>query len=282
MEFTEGTTSPLSIKLMPWGEIFLRYFDTSKPFRVINNTRKEYGSAVLIASNYAIKVMRIDDPDVEGEIQVGYTLTSLLKDKTPIFNATYGYILSTPELPPNVIPMKPTLSPTHHLVYVFLEQSDFSFDKLSDNPKTNQDFYFEVLIGLYFARQALKFSHRDIQTDNLMFQQLPAPTTRKYNLDRGLVIEITSDIVPKVIDFGQAVMDVDYQDGVDDEEYKQFWDLSDVRELSLVFRNRKGTNKFKQLVNDTFNKIELKPRRRGVDSAANTQIIVDLLKAFYY
>jgi hypothetical protein len=107
---------------------------------------------------------------------------------------------------------------------------DQTFDKLPDEPKTKEDFYFEILIGIYFARKQLKFTHWDVRTGNLMFNELEEPITRVYSISNGFYVIIKdSAIQPKVIDYGKSAIEPTYTDEQWREaRFRKMWNKSDL------------------------------------------------------
>ncbi len=288
---TSPSRNPLDVKLMTWAEI-------QNTFDVIVDddelTQVVARSVVLLSDDYAIKIMQDTDPDLSNELRVGHTLNKLSKENaTQVFGFTTGYVLSF-DLPPHL-----TLAPislnvpghgyvssrAHHYVYVFLERIEHKFQDLPDDPKINEDFYFEMLIGLYYARLKYKFCHHDWHMGNLMFNVTETKHTRSYKIGEFYVSIQQSDIEPKLIDFGKSVVDKTYSDdNWKDPKFKRFWDKSDILHLSAIFTGRTLSDRFRQFLSEeVLPKYESSryARKLEFDSAANAKNIENLLEKYF-
>jgi hypothetical protein len=67
----------------------------------------------------------------------------------------------------NTLSSQPIVNSHHivgggHYVYLFMTPFESSFSDLPDETQGNEDFFFEILTGLYYARKAFSFCHWDI------------------------------------------------------------------------------------------------------------------------
>lgn len=292
MEFISPSVNPESIKLLTFDEM-------DEDFKFANrdsdaSTQEEKQSLVLRSSIYAVKIMQDHDPDLANELHVGSKLNELIK-QTQIFNYTSGYILSL-DLPPST-----TLDPisrydedeedylheyAHHYVYVFSQLLDKPFNQLPDEPKVNEDFYFEILIGLLYARRAFNFCHWDLHEQNLMYNVSKTKKDRAYWISDFYVTISGTVIEPKLIDYGKSVLDENYSDDKWKEaRFKKFWNKSDIYHLSLIFSHRRNLSvKFRD-----FLEVEVLPaylssmyaRTLQKDSASNHANIEALLRSYF-
>jgi hypothetical protein len=289
--FTSPSKNPLHVKLMRWGEI-------ESTFDVIVDdeelTQSVARSVVLVSEDHAIKILQDSDPDLVNELRVGNALNKLSRENlTHVFGFTHGYVLSF-DLPPHVSLARISLNvpgrgyvdvSAHHYVYMFLDLHSHSFADLPDDPKINEDYYFEMLIGIYYARMHCKFSHHDVHTGNLMFRVAGKKHTRTYKIADFYVSIQKSDVEPKLIDFGKSVVDSNYSDEKwKDPAFKRFWDKSDVLHLSVIFERRNLSDRFRQFLSD-----EVFPKyassryatKLEFDSAANFKNIENLLEKYF-
>lgn len=287
--FSPLSIDPALIKLMTWNEIQETFFDKDE------STQDD--SSVLLSEDHAVKIIQNHDPQLSNELSVSAKLNELSRENlTNVFNFTSGYILST-ELPPH-IQMKPLSFyvseqrnyvdiPAHHYVYVFSQKILHAFETLPDEPKINEDFYFEILIGLYYARQKFKFSHWDIHTGNLMYNWKEKKASRTYKIGGQFFVTIRdTHIEPKLVDYGKSVADLAYTDDQwKEQKWRKFWNKSDIYHLSLIISHRVNlSERFRQ-----FLERNILPKFRSSmyatklekDSAANHKNIEDILLAFF-
>jgi hypothetical protein len=221
------------------------------------------------------------DKHLPNEISVSNQLIALFKH-TQIFQFTYGYILCT-ELPPNITPFDQDFG----YIYLVSELIDQTFDALPDEPKTNEDFYFEILIGIYFARKLLKFTHWDIHTGNLMFNELEEPTTRVHQISNGFYVVIkNSAIQPKLIDYGKSAIEPTYTDAQWKEtRFRKMWNKSDLYHISLIFSHRQNlSDKFRTFLQEhvlSIYRSSMYATKLESDSAANYENIEKLLHLYF-
>ena len=251
-------------------------------------------SMVLLSHDHAVKILQDSDPDLSNELLVTGKLNELAS-LTTVFVHCSGYVLSL-ELPPDV-PRLETISiyepghgyvdlPASHYVYAFFRRVQHPFDALPDEPKINEDFFFEILIGIYHARKAFNFVHWDIHAHNLMFNKTKR-TSRTYQISTTFFVTIRdTNIEPKLIDYGKSAVDAEYSDNRwKESRFKKFWNKSDVYHLALIFSHRQNLfPKFKTFLQDKV----LGPfantmyaRRLENDSASNHVNIEALLQAYF-
>ncbi len=310
MEFTSPALDPGLIQLLSWDEIDESFHldhmltETTVPSSsgsvedADDDGEVNMGptkSVVFAARDYAVKVMQDHDPDMLNELAVGNKLNDLSKKNlTQVFNYVSGYVLST-ELPPGI-----QLEPisvyeanmgysdyeAHHYVYIFSELVKNPFDMLPDEPKANEDFYFEILVGLFYARRRFNFCHWDLHEKNLMFNVSKSKRSRAYKISDFYVTIEDTVIEPKLIDYGKSVVDETYSDDKWREaRYKKLWNKSDIYHLSLIFSHRRNlSDKFRQfLERDVLPKYvgSMYARKLEQDSGANHQNIEALLKLYF-
>ena len=171
-------------------------------------------SSVIASAAYTVKIMQNTDPDLENKLAVSNKLNVLSQENlTRVFSFTNGYVLSL-DLPPHIQRLEsislhaPGIGiveqPAAHYVYVFSEKVDNYFDALPDEPSVNENFFFEVLIALYYARKKWNLCHYDICEKNLMFNEWHKPSSRTYCIDTFYVTIANSRIEPKVVDYGRS------------------------------------------------------------------------------
>lgn len=251
-------------------------------------------SMVLLSHDYAVKILQDSDPDMANELFVASKLNELAA-VTTVFVHCSGYVLSL-DLPPDdarlasISVYEPghgyVVLPASHYVYAFFQRVQHSFDELPDEPKINEDFFFEILIGVYHARKAFNFVHWDIHGRNLMFNKTAKRTSRTYPISTFFVTIQDTDIEPKLIDYGKSAVDAEYSDDRWKEpRFKKFWNKSDLYHLTLIFSHRHNLSlKFKTFLQDTI----LAPfantmyaRRLENDSASNHANIEALLRKYF-
>ena len=252
-------------------------------------------SMVFLSHDHAVKILQDSDPDLSNELFVASKLNELAS-LTTVFVHCSGYVLSL-ELPPDV-PCLETISiyepghgyvdlPASHYIYAFFRRVQHPFDALPDEPKINEDFFFEILIGIYHARKAFNFVHWDIHARNLMFNKTTKRTSRTYQISATFFVTIQdTNIEPKLIDYGKSAVDVEYSDNRwKESRFKKFWNKSDLYHLALIFSHQQNLSpKFKTFLQDKV----LGPfantmyaRRLENDSASNHGIIEALLQEYF-
>ena len=269
LPFTPLSIDPTSIVLMSWDEL-----------RDTFDYKEDKGT--LIMADYSVKVFAGDDPQLANEVSVSNKLKTLTDThQTLVFNYAYGYVLST-ELPPHYT----RLSNAIHYVYLFSQRINHQFCELPDEAKVNEDFYFEILIGIYYARKQFNFSHWDIHEGNLMFNLRDRPATRAYRIGSFYVTIENTRIEPKLIDYGKSVIDATYSDDRWKEpQFKKLWNKSDIHHLSWIFSERKQlSDRFRDfLTNDVLPKYASSryATKLEEDSAANHANIEQLLQSYF-
>jgi hypothetical protein len=271
MDFTPLSIDPVPIVHMTFDQI-ANDFGFSKML----------SKHVFAAENdYAVKIIAKSDKHLSNEIAVCNQLIALFKH-TQIFQYTYGYILCM-DLPSDVAPFDQDFG----YIYLFSELIDQPFDKLPDEDKTNEDFYFEILIGLYYARKLLKFTHWDIHDGNLMFNTLEEPTTRVYPISNGFYVAIkNSTIMAKLIDYGKSAIEPTYTDAQWKEtRFRKMWNKSDLYHISLIFSHRQHlSDKFREFLQEDVLPVyrsSMYATKLESDSAANFENIEKLLHLYF-
>jgi hypothetical protein len=259
---------------------------------------------VLVSEDYAIKVLHSTSPQLQNELYVMHKLNDMTR-QTLVFGHVYGYILS-PDAPwhsreDDDVESTPTdhaddddeIHGGGHYVYIFMEPFESNFSDLPDEPQVNEDFFFEILIGLYDARKAFNFCHWDIHDGQLMFNTLKEEQLRCYKIggeDNIFYVTIRSRIEPKLLDFGRSVID---ETGITTEDLTQgawkdhpkLWNKSDIYHLALLFSHRHNLSpEFRQFLDG----IVLPMYRSSMyatspqkDSSTNFYNIEELLRLFY-
>lgn len=280
---------------MPWTEIRDTFFNNNNEDDDATQ-RESRSTVVLVAADHAVKIYQNHDPEHANELAVSNKLNELAAENlTHVFNFVSGYILSM-DLPPYVqlkplsvyVPSKRGYMNilAHHYVYVFSQPIQFAFEKLPDEPKLNEDFYFEILIGIYYARKRFKFCHSDIHEGNLMYNWTAKKATRSYRIGDFFVTIHNTHVEPKLVDYGKSVADPSYEDVLwKEERFKKFWNKSDIYHLSLIISHRVNlTERFRKFLEG-----EVMPKFRSAmyatrlekDSAANDKNIEDILLAYF-
>lgn len=243
--------------------------------------------SVFVSEDYAVKISPLfskQAKDLSNEARM-LNLLNELGTRTQIFAHGYGFILSKEH------PLLSNASTEDYYAYLFSEKIGAVFRELPDEPKINEDFYFEVLIGIYYARKAFNFTHYDIHEGNLMFNRLEKPTVRTYRIGETFFVTIRdSGIAPKLIDYGKSAADPSYSDERWNElrfnelRFKKFWNKSDIYHLSWIFLGRTNLSdrfrEFLKRVTDEYQNSQY-ARQLDKDSAANFGNIEQLLKDYF-
>lgn len=299
--FTPASVNPSLIKIASFAQLNAEFDfegDSSTPpeQQPPPPRRQKKKTAVIKSDDYAVKIIQDADPDLANEISVGDKLNLLSQENlTHVFSFINGYVLSL-DLPPGITELEPISihkpgfgyinNPANHYVYLFMSKIDHDFSELPDEPKKNEDFFFEVLIGLFYARKKWKFCHYDLHEKNLMFNVTREPSSRSYLINGSYVTIEDTTIEPKLIDFGKSVIDVEYTDERWKEaRFKKQWNKSDIYHLALIFSHRDNlSDKFNRFLKD---EILLKyteamyAKKLENDSAANYKNIEILLKTYF-
>ena len=186
---TSLSIDPARIILLPWIEIDKRF----EFIRALSNN-------VFATLDFAVKVIPSSDRTLSNELAVSKKLNLLSEENaTQVFSYSYGYILSMDF--PSQLGEDAESQEDRHYVYLFMQPIEFNFADLPDEPKVNEDFYFEVLIALYYARKRFKFTHWDIHAKQLMFNKSKEGATRSYSIGGKFFVTIEeTKIQPKLID----------------------------------------------------------------------------------
>ncbi len=124
------------------------------------------------------KVIPSTCPQLSNEIHVFDTLNTL-SNLTLIFGHAYGYVLSL-DPPPEQDNSSQDDKEGGHYVYLFMQPFEHNFSDLPDEPKANEDFYFEILIGLYYdERRSISLTGTFIKVSScstLLTKKLRGPT----------------------------------------------------------------------------------------------------------
>jgi hypothetical protein len=300
---TPLSVNPASVVVMSWPEI-------EATFRPLTTVAEN----VLLSEDYAIKVLHSTSPQLQNELHVMSKLNEMT-GKTLLFGHAYGTILS-PDSPwqyeddiesttmdygddgNNEISTNQPIPGGGHYVYLFMEPIESNFSELLDEPKVNEDFFFEILIGLYYARKAFSFCHWDIHDGQLMFNTLDEEQLRCYKIgddDKGNIfyVSVRSRIEPKLVDVGKSVLD---ETGITTEElmmgddacwndHPKLWNKSDIYHLALIFSHRENLSiEFRQFLEEkvlAVYKSSMYATSPQQDSSTNYINIEELLRLFY-
>jgi hypothetical protein len=321
---TPLSVNPSSIVVMSWPEIAA----TFRPLRSLADN-------VFLTEDYAVKVFHSTSPQLQNELRVMTKLNKVV-GPTLIFGHAYGTILS-PDAPwgdfdnnddaddvestatdyaddnnEKTVGSQHTLSNQQdivgggHYVYLFMTPFESNFSDLPDEPQVNEDFFFEILIGLYYARKAFSFCHWDIHEGQLMFNTLEEEQLRCYKIgddsdkdnngekgDNVFYVSIRSRIEPKLVDFGKSVID---ETAVTTEELMQqnsdiwrshpkLWNKSDIYHLALLFSHRENLSlAFRQFLEETvlpMYKSSMYATSPQKDASTNYTNIEELLRLWY-
>jgi hypothetical protein len=243
--------------------------------------------AVLGTDDYAVKIIANTDPGVAHELDVAAFIQRVAQiDHLQMFGTLHGTILcQTLPFATKLVKDRPDQADPSYYIYMFMTRVEHTFEELPNDPKINEDFYFQILIGLYHARRRGNFVHHDMHTGNLVYDTTE-PTKLAFKIEDDFFFEIKNCTVsPKLIDFGKAVYDPTYQgrgSQAYNMEHKRFWDQSDIQHLSQIFINRSGTPQFKALLryaNDLYQQARYAVRFEN-DSGANYAGIKELLQRY--
>lgn len=256
------TLLPSDLVVWPWEVIEDEY----SPIQQVD--KRVFRSA---QSNVILKI--VDAEKADNEIRVSNFLNNLAT-KTTVFSHTYGHILSN-SLPPTVKPFALTYC------YIVMDNIDYAFKDLEDEPDKNEFFFWSILIGLYHARKEAPFNHHDIHTGNLMFNRLVTSESKTYIIENDFPVQFNNvTIEPKLVDYGKSVLVHDKKK--DWRNYKRIWDSSDVYHLSRIFTERTINSAFRKFLKEEIEQVLTPyPREVGKDSGANYQMIVDLLRLYF-
>jgi hypothetical protein len=317
---TPLSVDPSSIVVMSWPQIAA----TFRPLRSLADN-------VFLTEDYAVKVLHSSDPQLQNELRVMAKLNKVV-GPTLIFGHAYGTILS-PDAPwgesdnyddaddvestatdyaddnnEKTVGSQHTLSNQQdivgggHYVYLFMIPFESSFSDLPDEPQVDEDFFFEILIGLYYARKAFSFCHWDIHDGQLMFNTLAEEQLRCYKIgddNNVFYVSIRSRIEPKLVDFGKSVID---ESGITTEDltmlttqdsntnrcwkdHPKLWNKSDIYHLALLFSHRQNLSlAFRQFLEETVlptYKSSMYATRPQKDCSTNYGNIEELLRLWY-
>jgi hypothetical protein len=318
---TPLSVDPSSIVVMSWPEIAATFL----PLRSLADN-------VFLTEDYAVKVFHSTSPQLQNELRVMRKLNNMV-GPTLIFGHAYGTILS-PDAPwedsdhydddlestatdnadvcdektvgsQHTLSNQPIVNSHHivgggHYVYLFMTPFESSFSDLPDEPQVNEDFFFEVLIGLYYARKAFSFCHWDIHDGQLMFNTLCEEQLRCYKIgdDHGksntvFYVSIRSCIQPKLVDYGKSLIDesgiatedLTEGDGACWKTHPKLWNKSDIYHLALLFSHRENLSmEFRQFVEDTvlpMYKSSMYATSPQKDASTNYANIEELLRLWY-
>ncbi len=307
LKMTPLSVNPASIVVMSWPEIEA----TFRPLRSLAEN-------VLLSEDYAIKVMHSTSPQLANELHIMNKLNDMTR-QTVVFGHAYGTILS-PDSPWNFEENDVESTATDygdgndddddectsnqhiagggHYVYLFIEPIESDFSDLPDEPKVNEDFFFEILVGLYYARKDFSFCHWDIHEGQLMFNTLAEEQLRCYkigndNENNAFYVTIRSRIQPKLIDFGKSVIDESgittedlmMQEGDDWKNHPKLWNKSDIYHLALLFSHRENLSlEFRCFLEETvlpMYKSSMYATIPQKDSSTNYCNIEELLRSFF-
>ena len=295
MELTHPSIDPQSYEEDPSGVVVRTWSQIQSKYDVADRsvaTRGDPHQLVLLSPQYAIKVFQNTAEDVYSELLVGDALNELMENTGhALFSKTAGYIISK-ELPPGMT-LRPfsgsdefgelfDLEPDCY-IYVFIERVAMPFKSLPDEPRVNENAFFELLLGIYYARRELCFVHYDIHEGNIMFDVSENATDHVYKLGGGKCLTIRSAITPKLIDFGKSVLDPEYA-GQGTLEYKRFWNKSDVDHLASLFQERSNNGVafggFLEEVRRMYGDSRY-ATRLGSDHAANHKGVLNLILSYF-
>ena len=332
-KMTPLSVNPSSIVVMSWPEIEATFQPRKVPAFAANN--------VLLSDDYAIKVLHSTDPHLQNELHVMGKLNDMV-GRTLVFGHAYGTIFS-PDSPwsssfseqqqhgddiestatdqgdmcddnnndetpsTHLVVGSQHIPGGGHYVYLFMEPIQSNFSDLPDEPQVNEDFFFEVLIALCYARKAFSFCHWDIHPGQLMFNTLHEEQLRCYQIgdnsndqsksSNAFYVSIRSHIQPKLVDFGKSVVD---ETGITTEELMQLhnsgdttrwrshpklWNKSDIYHLALLFSHRENLSvEFRSFLEETvlpMYKSSMYATRPQKDCSTNYANIEELLRLFY-
>jgi hypothetical protein len=310
---TPLSVDPSSIVVMSWPEIAA----TFRPLRSVADN-------VFLTEDYVVKVLHSTDPQLQNELRVMRKLNKMV-GPTLIFGHAYGTILS-PDAPwgesdnydndddvestatdyaddnhDETSPKQLTQTSNQqtfggHYVYLFMTPFESNFSDLPDEPQVNEDFFFEILIGFYYARKAFSFCHWDIHDGQLMFNTLEEEQLRCYKIgddNNVFYVSIRSRIEPKLVDFGKSVID---ESGITTEELMQqnsdiwrshpkLWNKSDIYHLALLFSHRENLSlEFRCFLEETvlpMYKSSMYATSPQKDASTNYTNIEELLRLCY-
>ena len=255
---------------------------------------------VFLSEDYAIKVLHSSSSQLQNELYVMNKLNGMTR-QTLIFGHAYGYILS-PDSPLHFQDDSDDewIQTRGHYAYLFMEPFESNFCDLPDEPKTNEDFFFEILIGLYYARKEFSFCHWDIHRGQLMFNTLEEEEARCYRIggdndedNDGFYVTITSSIEPKLVDFGKSVIeetgitteDLMMEGGSAWKDHHTLWNKSDIYHLALIFSHRENLSPtFRLFLEETvlpMYRSSMYATRPQKDSSTNYTNIQDLLRLYF-
>lgn len=300
--FTPASIDPTQIKISTYNRLNADFdFDGGEEQQSTPPeqppVRRHRGKSIVIKSaEYAVKILQDSDPDLQNELSVSSKLNALSQENlTHVFNFTNGYIFAL-DLPPNIAQLEPislhkpgfgyVKQTPQHYIYLFSSKIDHEFASLPDEEKVNENFFFEVLIGLFFARLKFRFCHWDIHEKNLMFNESSKVSSRTYRINTFYVTIADTRFEPKLIDYGKSVIDVEYTDKRWQEpRFKKQWNKSDVYHLALIFSRRNNlSDRFRRFLKE---EILIKyadamyASKLQNDSAANHRNIENLLKSYF-
>lgn len=180
------------------------------------------------------------DADVESEIRISCALNALQKE-TGIFPRTYGW-LSCAEFPKfmessHLYPDRPLWGTLFFYIFYEYVPLKWNDEGMWFSDVDCRTLYFIIIHGLAVVRRELGFFHRDIHGGNILLQILAkGDQIHLQNATNGYSFVLKNiRLVPKIIDYGLAVMKTDDND-------KRGLSPSDIQALTKEFEKKLRTN----------------------------------------
>lgn len=186
-------------------------------------------------------VVKVVEMGVEGinEIETQCTLNDL-DAKTGIFTHAFGWQVCSAM--PAAWADFVTFDHTERLLFIFMEKTMETWASVPLKPTEEKAILFLLLHGLMVARRdAGGFQHDDIHKENVMLQ--PIDFTRVVYLDGGYTVGPRLRFVPKLIDYGYAMIGYESDDddsmfGNDSDEEGDGTPTTDLGSIQFLFQGR--------------------------------------------
>jgi len=192
-----------------------------------------------------------DDYDLTHEALVGLGAINTLRDRIPTFMHTYAASMCTAPLL-NKKGLVTVLCPSKEpdITYLVLENIADSRPLAKEMDKLNRDGFLQILLqvlnALNIANKAFKFTHYNLNADNVLIQTLPYMISVPLYID-GKILYIITDKLVRIIDYSTAYIELQgygfARFGLEDNGVKDVSNpMYDVKTLLRSMKNRNIQN----------------------------------------
>jgi hypothetical protein len=195
-----------------------------------------YGVTALIISpqgnEMVLKIARLYDDGAGSnqETQIACLLNGMRK-QTPVFGEVYGwqYCEGIPkkwkEILTSMPPVRILFKHNRWFKLIAMEHNGVSYGKMSPSAHERRQVLFLILHGLLVVRQTYpRFQHRDIHDSNILLKvrDPSVPITLELPVSKRMFEMTGVTYIPRLIDYGQSVIDSDISADVDLDDLRSF------------------------------------------------------------